>query len=193
MWAAVAFAARPVKVTSTLIVAPAGSRLKRTVPEPVAVLLLGGTSWSPLNIALKVSGGQGGVGVTPWALAVLEADKTMARERPPSDFRPAFAAERSACFANVTQKEVFEKDIGISSITKCNSNFVAGLGKGRRAERFFRGKSENFCCLAGHNLGERPKWGRRGSGPPEISLERAQPRSLSAHVKIQTLPDRDGG
>ena len=102
MWEAVAFAARPVKVTSTLIVAPAGSRFKTTVPEPVAVLLLGGTSWAPLNVALKVSGGQDGVGVTPSALAVFEADKTIARERPPSDFRPALAADRSVCFANVT-------------------------------------------------------------------------------------------
>src|SRR6266403_4106886 len=100
MWAALAFAARPVKVTFTLIVAPAGSRLKTTVPEPVAVLLLGGTSCAPVNIALKVSGGQDGVGVgvtTPWALAVFEADKIMARVRPPSDFRPAFAADCSAC------------------------------------------------------------------------------------------------
>ena len=75
------------------------------VAEGVAVAL-----GVPVGVAVAIGVGVG-AGVTPSAPAAFETDKAIASERPPSDFRPLLVAERNACFANVMQKEVFDKDI----------------------------------------------------------------------------------
>src|SRR6185436_17242923 len=62
MWATVAFALNPVKLRLTVIIVSVPS--KTTVPEPVPVLPLGGTSCDPSSDPENISGTQDGVGVT---------------------------------------------------------------------------------------------------------------------------------